>query len=212
MKNVSTILFLFFCVDGFCQTPVKCIAPKISMGANQSIVLPTSSTILTATATGQNGHPTVTNYSWALDSGNSNAKVVNPNQNVTQITGLTIAGVYKFNMTCRDSCGAPNTGYCYVTVSPAPPPVTKFIATASFTTVTNGTYILTCSSNVSPFSVWWQKSGGGNIRYSNQASKTCTVSKLQRGTYVINLSADYQGTDPTYKGQNSQAKVTIVVK
>lgn len=213
MRTSFLIFFLFLSATSICQIIPICVSPTINGTPNSSITLPNSSIIVSFTAKGNNGHPIISNYSIGQDSGIT-VTVAQPNQNVSNITGFTKAGLYKFHEIAIDSCGAKAVYYFYITVLPAviPPPITKFIATATAGTVINGTCVLTCSANVSPFSVWWQKSSGGTIKYSNQASKTCTVSKLQKGTYVINLSADYQGTDPKYKGQNSQEKVTIVVK
>lgn len=118
MRYLFIILFLFSFVESFCQALPKCIPPVVSIGANQSITLPTTSTIVTGTATGKNGHPTITDYLWALDSGISSAMVVSPLQTATQITGLNTVGVYRFSLRAKDSCGATSISYLYVTVLP----------------------------------------------------------------------------------------------
>ncbi|MFL5786921.1 MAG: PKD domain-containing protein [Flavisolibacter sp.] len=94
------------------------IPPAANAGANQTITLPTNSTVLNGSGTDQDG--TIASYQWTFVSGPATCTLNNPNTAQTNVSGL-LQGVYKFQLTVTDDKGATNTSDMQVTVNAAPP-------------------------------------------------------------------------------------------
>ncbi len=82
------------------------IAPIANAGGNGTITLPSNSVTLSGTGTDADG--TITGYSWTKISGPS-ANISSPNSASTNVTGMTTAGTYVFQLTVTDNNGATGT-------------------------------------------------------------------------------------------------------
>jgi len=191
--------------------PVTEVAPTVSAGKGQMITLPTSSTTLAGTATGNNG-ATIKGLSWQQDSGPAAATIASSASISTTVTGLTVAGNYVFTLTATDNNGETASASMTVTVNPgvevAPsvnaggdPTIqlpTDSIALKGTASGNNGATIS---------SIFWELvSGPGFVKFSNEWALTTTVSGLVAGTYVFELSV----TD-NY-GKTSTSLVDVIVK
>ena len=187
------------------------VAPTVSAGKGQAITLPTSSTTLAGTATGNDG-ATIKGLSWKQDSGPATAKIASPGSISTAVTGLTAAGEYVFTLTATDNNGKSSNGSITVTVDPGveTPPVVSAggdpVITLPTSSITlNGSASGTNGATIS--SVFWEFiSGPAYVKFSNEWALTCTMSGLIAGTYVFELSV----TDD--HGKTSTSLVDVVVK
>lgn len=89
--------------------------PTVGAGTDQIITLPTSSTTLTGTASG-NGGTTIASTTWTRISGPNTPTIVSPSTLSTSVTGL-IAGVYVFQLSATDSNGNMANDQVQVTVN-----------------------------------------------------------------------------------------------
>lgn len=89
--------------------------PNVNAGTDQIITLPTSSTTLTGTASG-NGGTTIASTAWTRISGPNTPTIVSPSTLSTSVTGL-IAGVYVFQLSATDSNGNTANDQVQVTVN-----------------------------------------------------------------------------------------------
>lgn len=97
------------------------IPPTVSAGSNQTITLPTNSTTLVGTATG-NGGATISTHTWTQVSGPNSAVILTPSNTTTIVSGL-IQGVYTFQLSATDNNSNTSINSMTVTVNPiiAPP-------------------------------------------------------------------------------------------
>jgi hypothetical protein len=105
MKNkiVSGLIVLSFVFATYAMTPrTEAAIATISAGSDQSITLPTSSVMLSGSATASTG-TTVATYAWTEVSGPVAATIASANAVTTQVTGLTTAGDYIFRLTATDN-------------------------------------------------------------------------------------------------------------
>lgn len=95
--------------------------PTVNAGTDQTITLPTSSTALFGTATG-NGGATITGTTWSCPTrpiGASAPTIVTAGSPTTTVSGL-VAGVYVFQLSATDSNSNTSTDTVQVTVNAAP--------------------------------------------------------------------------------------------
>ncbi len=90
--------------------------PTVMVGSAQTITLPTSTVMLTGTATDNDG--TVASYSWSKISGPAAGTITSTTTASTSVTGL-VAGVYDFQLTATDNLGAKGTAVKRITVNAA---------------------------------------------------------------------------------------------
>ena len=101
--------------------------PAVSVGANQTITLPTNSVTLTATASETNG--TIASYVWVQISGPSNSSIMSKTTASTAVDNL-VQGSYTFRITVTSNTGMTAWVFDTVTVKAA---ATAAIAQAAST-------------------------------------------------------------------------------
>jgi K319-like protein/type IX secretion system substrate protein len=178
----------------------------VSAGSNQSISMPTSSVILTGTATDASG--TIKSYLWTQVSGPNTSSITNATSITTTITGL-IVGTYVFQLKATDNNNVSGTATVSVTVTPSAVNIVSVSAGANQTiTLPLNSVVLTATvtdsklSNPS-FTAWWsQTSGPSASSLATPYNAKTTITKLVAGTYVYNVSI----TDP-----NGSATATVSV-
>ena len=181
--------------------------PVANAGANQTITLPTSSVILNGSASSASSG-SIVSYAWTEGSGPSAVSLSNTVQN--QVNNLQ-AGKYIFYLTVTDNNGATGTDSVIITVNPAPniPPVANAGPNQSITAPTStvnldGSASTDPDGTISAYS-WVKISGPGAITISNSNTATPSVTGLQPGTYVFELTV----TDNM--GATAKDQVTITV-
>ena len=92
-------------------------APVVSAGADNTIVLPTSSVTLPGSATDSDG--TIASRSWSQSSGPAGAVISTATNGTATVTGL-VQGTYGFRFTATDDRGATSADEVIVTVQAAP--------------------------------------------------------------------------------------------
>jgi alpha-tubulin suppressor-like RCC1 family protein len=192
-------------------TTTSTTAPTVSAGEGQAITLPTSSTTLKGTATGNDG-ATIKGLTWKQDSGPATATIASSASISTEVTGLTVAGDYVFTLTATDNNGKTGDGSITVTVNPGAetPPVVNAGADPTITLPTNSITLNGSASGTNGATItgvfWEFISGPAFVKFSNEWALTCTMSDLIQGTYVFELSV----TDN--HGKTSTSLVDVVVK
>lgn len=93
--------------------------PTANAGTDVSITLPTSTTTLTGSGTDSDG--TISSYAWTKLSGPSGGTIASPSSAVTNITDITLSGVYTYRLTVTDNNGATATDDVQLTVADVPP-------------------------------------------------------------------------------------------
>ena len=197
-------------------------APTVSAGKGQVITLPTCSTTLTGSATGNDG-ATIATVSWKQSSGPATATIASPSGVGTSVTGMTVAGSYVFTLYATDNNGRSSNGSMTVTVDPAlntptPPstpttPTPPTVSAGSSQTITLPTSSVTLSGTATAnggdvltgFN-WMLMSGPGYVKFSNEWASSTSVTGLVAGTYLFEL----QATDNTGL-TTASSPVTIVV-
>jgi alpha-tubulin suppressor-like RCC1 family protein len=187
------------------------VAPTVNAGEGQAITLPTSSTTLKGSATGNDG-ATIKGLTWKQDSGPVSATIASPASISTVVTGLTAAGDYVFTLMATDNNGKTANGSITVTVNPGveTPPSVSAGADPTITLPTNSITLNGSASGTNGAtitSVFWEFiSGPAFVKFSNEWALTCTMSELVAGTYVFELSV----TDN--HGKTSTSLVDVIVK
>jgi len=192
------------------------VAPTVSAGKGQAIVLPTSSVELTGTAAGNNG-ATIETLSWKQDSGPVTATIASPSSLSTTVTGMTNPGNYIFSLYATDNNGKTAYGSMtvFVTGTAAAPPtaVAPTVSAGNGQVITLPTSSATLAGTAAGANgatisgVFWELISGPDwVKFSNEWALTTTISGLVAGTYVFELSV----TDN--HGLTSVSSVTVVVK
>lgn len=180
--------------------------PAVSVGANQSIILPTNTTTITGSATDPDG--SIASYLWAKQSGPA-ATLANATSTTLTVSGLVL-GVYVFRLTATDNLG--ETGFKEMTVTvtdPAinQPPVANAGANQTITLPTN-TIVLTGSGSDPDGSIstyLWTKFSGPAATLTNASTAALTVAGLVQGIYVFRLTV----TDDKGATDFKDATVTV---
>ncbi len=171
--------------------PVANQAPVVSAGAAQTITLPTSTVTLTGTATDATG--TITSYAWIQVSGPGTAAITTASAISTTVTSL-VAGTYVFQLKATDNNNLSGTGVVSVIVNAATSqgPYANAGVNQSITLPTN-TVNLDGSGSYDSYgtivSYSWQKVfGNGGVTITNSNTVKPTVSGLQQGQYIFELT------------------------
>ncbi|MBL7856264.1 MAG: gliding motility-associated C-terminal domain-containing protein [Cyclobacteriaceae bacterium] len=192
---------------GFDQVTVSVFPPAnqppvVNAGTNTSITLPTSSSSLSGTASDPDG--TIASYLWEQVSGPKIATLISPAAASTNISALTISGIYVFSLTVKDNNGASASAQASVTVLPAPPNQPPNANAGSDVTVTLpvNSAVLTGTGTDADGTIvsyhWNFLSGPATITLSDVDVPVLTVSDLLQGIYVFELVvADNQGATDT---------------
>jgi hypothetical protein len=89
--------------------------PTADAGSDQMIALPTTSVTLMGSGTAPAG--SVVEYAWTQVSGPVTAVITSPASASTNVTGLTAAGTYVFQLTVTDNLGGTGTATVNITVT-----------------------------------------------------------------------------------------------
>jgi len=185
------------------------LPPVANAGADQTITLPTNTITLNGSAS-QAPAGSISTYSWTEASGPAGATIASPGNAVTAVNNL-VKGVYIFKLTITDNTGATASDSVTVTVNAAPnqPPVANAGASQTITLPVNSTGLDGSASTdpdgtIASYS-WTEISGPSTATITNGNTAKPTVSGLQAGQYVFQLTVtDNQGATAT-----AQVKVTV---
>lgn len=177
--------------------------PVVTVGANQSISLPTNTTTINGSATDPDG--SIASYLWSKQSGPTATLT---NQATTSLTlNDLLEGVYIFRLTATDNQG--ETGFSEVTITVVDPSVNQLpVASAGgnkvLTLPTNSTNLNGSASDpdgtISSYS--WVKVSGPAATLTNTSSAVLTLSGLAQGTFVFRLTVtDNDGATDTDDAQ-----------
>ncbi len=190
------------------------VAPTATAGNDPTITLPTSSTTLAGTATGNNG-ATIKGLSWKQTSGPANATIASPTSISTTVSGLTVAGTYGFSLTATDNNNLTATASVTVVVNAAAtttavaPTVSAgkgdviTLPTSSITLT--GTATGNAGATITALS-WVQESGPATAAIATPTSLSTAVTGMTTaGSYIFKLTA----TDNNGKTANGSMTVTV---
>jgi len=167
--------------------PLANVAPSVNAGVDQNIQLPTSSTILTASATDSDG--SIVSYLWVKSSGAGT--ITNATSASCTVSGLT-TGTHTFRVTVTDNGGLTSFDDVSIIVAAADN-VAPFVSAGADQTIQlpTNTATLTASGTDSDgtiaFYVWTQTSGNV-VTITDANSATCTISGLTAGSYVFRVA------------------------
>ncbi|HSE56535.1 MAG TPA: Ig-like domain-containing protein, partial [Candidatus Paceibacterota bacterium] len=151
----------------------------------------------------------ISSYLWQQTAGPVAVNIALPTASSTTVSGLSVAGVYTFELTVTDNQGATAKASTMVMVNPAPnnPPTTNAGADQTITLPTNSVTITGTASdpNGDALSYLWAKVSGGTATISSPTALTTTVTGLTQGTYIFRLTA----TDS--KGATGSDDMQVVV-
>ena len=161
-------------------------------GANKVITLPTNSVTLDASGS-KVSSGSIVSYAWTKISGPASATISSASSVKTSVTNLT-AGTYIFQVMEKDSYGSTATAAVTVSVNVSTDPPKAVPGAPGYITLPQNTYSYdgsasTASSGNSIVSYLWTKRsgpGGGTITSPNSAKTTIT--NLQEGYYVFDLT------------------------
>lgn len=166
--------------------------PVANAGADKSLTLPVTSTILNGSGT--DGDGTVTVYTWTQVSGPNTATFASKTVAVPTISGLT-AGVYTFSLTVTDNQLATSVAdQVVITVNAATgnqPPVAnagidKLITLPVSSTTLNGSG--TDGDGTVTAYAWSQISGPNSATFSSTTVESPSTTGLIAGIYVFSLT------------------------
>lgn len=161
--------------------------PVADAGPDITINLPTSSTIITGSATDADG--SVATYAWSQVSGPNTAGLVNANTAVVTASGLA-AGTYVFRLTVTDDDGAPDTDDVKVIVNAANQTPTASAGPNKTITLPTNSANFTGSGTDTDGTITtyaWTQTGGPAATLSNANTATLTVTVTIDGTYTFRL-------------------------
>lgn len=188
------------------QPPAGNTAPVANAGVDQTITLPTTSTILYGGGTDADG--TVMYWEWTKVSGGA-ATLTNAGAATLNLSGLA-AGTYTFRLKITDNSGTMATDDVTVTVK----------SNVNLAPVANGGADATITAPTSAVTLWgnatdadgtvmyweWTKVSGGAAVLTDAGKPTLQLSGLVAGTYVFRLRV----TDNL--GATGSDEVTVTVK
>ena len=181
--------------------PATAIAPILTISSAQTIVLPTSSVVVSGTASARVGGYSIHAVTWSQVSGPSTATLATPTQWSTTATGL-VAGAYVFKMTVADNGGGTYTATTNVTVTTtvttAIPPILTISGTQTITLPTSSVTISgTASAKVGGASIhsvtWTQVSGPNRATFATPTLWSTTATGLAAGAYVFQMTVTDNG-------------------
>lgn len=186
-------------------------APTVSAGKGQTITLPTSSTTLTGTATGNDGAD-IASLTWKQGSGPATVTIGSPSSLSTTVTGMTVAGSYIFTLYATDDNGRTANGSMTVTVDPATdvPPTVSAGKGQTITLPTNYTTLTGTATGNDGATIagltWKQDSGPAMVTIGSPSSLSTPVTGMTAaGSYIFTLFA----TDNNDRTANGSMTVTV---
>ncbi len=192
------------------------IAPTVSAGSAQTIVLPTNSVTLKATATG-NGGATITGSSWTKTSGGA-ATITSPSSLSTTVTGL-VAGTYSFSITATDNHGLTSSSAVNITVNAAVVKVAPTVNAGPSQTITLGDTAVPVTPQSAYFnfstaskiiSGWSNMYGSPNSAIVTAKSNNITMSSVATGNWApYNGITSYDGNGVNAAGFFANAAISV---
>jgi gliding motility-associated-like protein len=183
-------------------------SPTASAGSDQSLTLPTNSTILSGSGIDPDG--SVIGYAWIKVSGPT-ATLTNTNTATLTISNM-LQGTYVFRLTVTDNNGSTGTDDVSVFVSvaasgPNEIPLSFAGGNVSFSLPTNSVNLFGSGFDAdgSIVSYLWTKASGGSVTLTNANTPTLTLTNLQAGQYTFRLLV----TDNTGATDDDVAVVTV---
>jgi poly(3-hydroxybutyrate) depolymerase len=184
--------------------------PVANAGPDQTIYLPTDSTLLDASAS-RDPDGTIAKYSWSKIAGPAQYKISNPAIVNPSIGGL-FGGVYQFELTVTDNTGVSTKDTVAVRVtsmSPVPPVANAgtdiLLSIPTDSTVLNG-YGSYDKMNYPVTYSWSKVSGPSQYNFNDSTLISPRVSHLTGGTYIFQLTV----SDTT--GLSGIDSVTVTIK
>lgn len=181
--------------------------PSVSVGANQTLTLPTNSTTVIGSAADPDG--TISSYLWTKQSGPA-ATLANTSTTTLSLSDL-VAGVYVFRLTATDNGG--ETGFKEVTITVADPTVNqppvadaggdKTIALPTNTLILNGSG---GDPDGTVLTYLWTKVSGPSATLLNFNTASLSLTGLVEGSYIFRITV----TDE--KGASDFKDATVVVQ
>lgn len=184
------------------------ILPVANAGADQTITLPTNSVTLSGSGTDPDGN--ITAYQWTKISGPAVGSITNPTSATTTVTGLSIAGIYRFVLRVTDNSGGLGRDTMQVTVNPAPnvapsanAGADKFITLPVNSTTLNGSGT-DPDGNIASYQ-WTKITGPANATITSALAGSTTVTGLTAGIYSFELKV----TDNSGATGSDTVQVTV---
>ncbi len=192
--------------------PAANLAPIANAGPSISLTLPNNSTTLDG-SNSSDPDGTITAYSWTEISGPGTPTASGANTAVLSLSALQV-GQYTYQLTVTDNNGASSSAQVKVRVAAAPNvlPVANAGADQTITSPANSV-ILNGSASYDPDGTiksynWVTVSGPGSITISNSNTATPSVTGLQVGQYIMELTV----TDNSGAVAKSQVVITVLPK
>ncbi|HVM87014.1 MAG TPA: PKD domain-containing protein [Puia sp.] len=183
--------------------------PIANAGTAKTITLPVNSVTLDGTKS-YDLDGTIVSYNWAQLSGPSTATITGSSTATATAAGL-VAGQYILQLTVTDNNGSSSSAQVKITVLAAlnQPPVANAGSNQTVTLPVN-TVTLDGSNSYDPDGTiasynWIKASGTGAVTITNSNTAKPTVSGLQTGSYVFQLTV----TDNSGASANAQVTVTV---
>jgi len=184
-------------------------APVVNAGTDQNITLPVSTVTLVGTSTDSDG--VIVSNAWTQLSGPVTAAMAQASNTSTSVTGLTVAGVYVFQLTATDddSDATSDTVAVYVTVSNNQAPIANAGVDQTIALPTNYVTLSASGSNDPDGTivnyVWTQLSGPNTATMQSANTVQTIVENMIAGTYVFQITVRDNGN------VESTDTVTIIV-
>ncbi|HXB33669.1 MAG TPA: hypothetical protein VNV35_09615 [Puia sp.] len=185
------------------------IPPVAVPGPNQTVALPAASVTLDGSGS-YDVDGTIVGYEWVQVSGYGGVTITNSSSAVAGLQGLQ-AGTYVFQLTVTDNYGATGSAQVTVTVTGSSNGVVAVagadttIAYPASTAVLNGSQSYATNSTIASYS-WSEVSGPSSATISTDSNAVSTVSQLEAGAYVFELTV----TDAQGNVDSSSVTVTVM--
>jgi len=153
---------------------------------------------------------TIVSYEWVQVSGFGGVTITNSSSAVAGLQGLQ-AGTYVFQLTVTDNYGATGSAQVTITVTGSSNGVVAVagadttIAYPASTAVLNGSQSYATNSTIASYS-WSEVSGPSSATISTDSNAVSTVSQLEAGAYVFELTV----TDAQGNVDSSSVTVTVM--
>lgn len=201
VKNITIIVL-----------PAPNVLPIANAGANRTIYLPSTTTVLNG-STSRDPDGQIVSYAWTKISGPTNYKLEKPNASITNLINLEV-GVYKFRLTVTDNLNGIDEVDVTITVLPDPNKAPIANAGPDRTVqLPNGRAQLDGSNSYDPEGdelrfEWSAVSGPETVQIENAETAYPYVNFLLVGEYIFRLKvSDSKGLSST-----SNVKVTVLPK
>lgn len=188
--------------------PAPNVNPTANAGADQNIQLPTTSVNISGSGTDPDG--TISTYLWTKISGPVAGTITNSALSSTSITGLTLVGVYKYELRVTDNNGGIGKDTMQITVVAAAniPPTANAGADKTITLPVNTVSLSGTGTDVDGTitAYFWQiLSGPGTGSISNTATANTSMLNLVQGVYQVLFTV----TDNNGSTASDQVQVTV---